>query len=43
LDKNASKDVMDAMEALLSWLPDELTLLVEWCRNMDALYDNSEI
>jgi hypothetical protein len=43
LDKNASKDVMNAMESLLSWLPDELSLLVEWCRSMDALYGNSEI
>jgi len=39
LDKNAAKEVMTAMEQLLSWLPDELSSIVEWCRTLDALYD----
>ena len=43
LDKNASKDVMNAMESLLSWLPDELSSIVEWCRSMDPLYHGLEI
>jgi exocyst complex component 1 len=43
LDKNASKDVITAMESMLSWLPDELSSIVEWCRTMDALYDPLEI
>ena len=38
LDKNAAKEVMAAMEQLLSWLPDELSSMVEWCRTLDALY-----
>jgi len=38
LDKAASKEVMNAMEQMLSWLPDELSALVEWCRTQDALY-----
>jgi exocyst complex component 1 len=38
LDKNAAKEVMAAMEQLLSWLPDELSSIVEWCRTLDALY-----
>lgn len=37
LDKAASKEIMNAMEELLSWLPDELSALVEWCRTQDAL------
>lgn len=39
LDKNAAKEIMSAMEQLLSWLPDELSSIVEWCRTLDALYD----
>jgi hypothetical protein len=38
LDKNAAKEVANAMEQLLSWLPDELSSTVEWCRACDALY-----
>src|SRR5271169_3915094 len=38
LDKAASKEVLNAMDQLLSWLPDELSALVEWCRTQDALY-----
>jgi hypothetical protein len=26
------------MEQMLSWFPDELSALVEWCRTQDALY-----
>lgn len=37
LDKAASKEVMNAMEQLLSWFSDELSALVEWCRTQDAL------
>ena len=40
LDKSASKEVMNAMEQLLSWLPDELAALVEWCRTQDSLYSS---
>jgi exocyst complex component 1 len=39
LDKNASKEIMNAMDQLLSWLPDELSSIIEWCRTLDALYD----
>lgn len=39
LDKNASKEIMNAMDQLLSWLSDELSSIVEWCRTLDALYD----
>jgi hypothetical protein len=38
LDKTAAKETMDAMEQLLSWLPDELSPIIEWCRTSDALY-----
>jgi hypothetical protein len=38
LDKNASKETMNTMDQLLSWLPDELSSIVEWCRTLDALY-----
>ena len=37
LDKSVAKDVFSVMEQLLSWLPDELVNLIEWCRTADAL------
>jgi Exocyst complex component Sec3 len=39
LDKVASNDVLNAMERLFFWLPDELSALIEWCRALDPLYN----
>ena len=39
MDKNAANEIMVAMEQLLSWLPDEMSSIVEWCRTLDALYE----
>lgn len=38
LDKTVAKYVLESMEQLFSWLPDELSSIVEWCRTLDALY-----
>jgi exocyst complex component 1 len=43
LDKAVAKNVLEAMEQLLSWLPEELSSVVEWCRTSDALYPSLEI
>jgi hypothetical protein len=37
LDKTAAQETMHVMEQLLSWLPEELSSIVEWCRTMDAM------
>jgi Exocyst complex component Sec3 len=38
LDKAAATEVSGAMEQMLSWLPDELASLWEWCRTLDSMY-----
>ena len=37
LDKTAAQETMHVMEQLLSWLPEELSSIVEWSRTMDAM------
>jgi exocyst complex component 1 len=37
LDKSLSSAISRAMGALFSWLPDELSTVIEWCRAMDPL------
>jgi len=38
LNKIAAKETLEAMEQLLSWLPDELSSLIDWCKTLDTLY-----
>jgi hypothetical protein len=38
LDKVVATEVSSAMDQILSWLPDELSSIIEWCRTLDTLY-----
>jgi exocyst complex component 1 len=37
INKAAGKDTLEIMEQLLSWLPDEISSIIDWCKTLDIL------